>query len=476
MLYKEFKKCVFKGGFLNSYKIKIKGGKPLNGTIRASGAKNSITKLLVASMLSDKKSIFYNVPNITEVDITLELLKEAGMKISWNREKKILEVQTKEIKTSKISHKFSGANRIPILLLGALIGRTKKEISLPIVGGDNLGKRPVNFHMEALKRLGAQIEYIKKEKVYLAKATNGLNGTIINLPYPSVGATENSILAAVKAKGMSVIQNAAVEPEIMDLILFLQKIGVNITIDVNRVIYIRETKQFFETEHFIISDRNEVASYALAAIASKGKVFIENASHLHMITFLNVLRKIGGGFKIKKNGIEFFYLKDLKGNIHIETDVHPGFMTDWQQPLGVLLTQSKGVSIIHETVYENRFGYTKILKEMGADIELFTQCLGSKSCRFAKLNHLHSAVIKGKTDLFGKNIYIPDLRAGFSYVMAALIAKDVSHIYNLHFLERGYENIVKKLSNLGADIEKIGTSDILKPFISKVSQSNKIVT
>lgn len=451
--------------------IKITGGRPLKGSIKASGAKNAVSKLLVASILSDKKCIFYNVPNISEVDITISFCKEIGMEIIWDKKNKIIEAQTKQITNTSISKQFSGANRIPILMLGALLGRTTEEIKVPVVGGDNLGKRPLNFHIDALKNLGAEIEY-RKQKEYIAQAKNGLKASIIKLPYPSVGATENTILAAVKAKGTTVILNAATEPEIIDLILFLQKIGVTITIDSNRTVYIQETKNFVEAKHYIIPDRNEVASYALASIATKGRVFIEDAKHQDMIAFLNKLREVGGNFTVKRNGIEFFYDKQLNGGIHIETGVHPGFMTDWQQPFGVLLTQCEGFSVIHETVYENRFGYTKILKEMGADIELFHQCLGGKTCRFSQQNHLHSAIIKGKTSLFNKKITIPDLRAGFSYVMAALLAEGEGIIKHIHYLERGYENLYEKLSSLGADITRSGDKNILKNFISEANLIN----
>lgn len=456
--------------------IKIVGGNPLKGSITAAGAKNATSKLLVASLLSDKKCIFYNVPNITEIDITLDFCQEIGMEYSWDKTNKIIEAQTKHIKNTTISQRFSGANRMPILILGALLGRTNQEIRVPVVGGDNLGKRPLNFHIDALNKLNANIEYqdLNGEKIYIGHAKSGLIGTIIDLPYPSVGATENTILAAVKAKGTTVINNAATEPEIIDLILFLQKLGVNITVDVNRTIYIQETKKFYEVEHHIITDRNEVASYALAAIATKGRVFINGAQHYHMIAFLNKLREIGGCFNVKSSGIEFFYDGELRGGVHVETDVHPGFMTDWQQPFAVLFTQCYGLSVIHETVYENRFGYTKILKDMGADIELFTQCLGGKTCRFNKQNHTHSIVIKGPTPLSSKEIEIPDLRAGFSYVMAALLAKGTSHIYQTHFLDRGYENLCEKLQSLGADIIQTGEKNSLKPFLSKIVFSQKI--
>lgn len=448
--------------------IQIKGGTPLQGEIVASGAKNAMTKLLVASLISNKKCIFTNVPNIGDVDITAELCQELGAEISWDKEKKTIEIITKEISTSSISQKFSGANRIPILLIGSLLGRTTTEISVPAVGGDKLGTRPVNFHIKALEQLGAQINYhfVNDSIIYTAKAPNGLKGNVIILPFPSVGATENTILAAVRAKGTTIIKNAATEPEIIDLILFLQKLGVHITLDVDRTIRIKETNIFYEVEHNVLPDRNEVISYALAAISTKGKVFIKKAEHLHMITFLNYLRKVNGGFNVKKDGIEFFYKGPLNGGILIETDVHPGFMTDWQQPFAVLLTQSNGCSVIHETVYENRFGYTKTLNEMGADMELFTSCLGGKTCRFSSLNHFHSLIIKGPSKLKGKDISIPDLRAGFAYIMAALLAKDISNIYNIHFLDRGYENIIDKLLILGANIKKVDTKkDLLKKLI-----------
>jgi UDP-N-acetylglucosamine 1-carboxyvinyltransferase len=173
-----------------------------------------------------------------------------------------------------------------------------------------------------------------------------------------------------------------------------------------------------------------------------------------MIAFLNKLREIGAGFHVKNNGIEFFYVGPLKGGVLLETDVHPGFLTDWQQPFVALLTQAQGHSIVHETVYENRFGYTETLKEMGADIQLFTHCLGSVPCRFKAHNYGHSIVIKGPTPLVSKEITIPDLRAGFAYVLAALMAPDTSTILNAHYLDRGYENLVGKLSLLGADIRR----------------------
>ncbi|MGM0439821.1 MAG: UDP-N-acetylglucosamine 1-carboxyvinyltransferase [Chlamydiota bacterium] len=444
--------------------IKVTGGKSLNGQIKAAGAKNAITKLLVASLLSDKKCVFYNVPNIQDVEITLTLCQEIGMEYSWDRDGGVVEAITPELKSSYIPQRFSGSNRIPILMIGALMGRTNQDIIIPTMGGCKIGKRPVDFHITSLEQLGAVIEYreMKTEGAYFAHAHHGLQGAVIQLPYPSVGATENTILAAVRAKGTTLIKNAAVEPEIVDLILFLQKLGANITLDTDRTIQIQGTSQFYEVEHTVIPDRIEIASFAMAAISTQGRIFVENAEHLHLITFLNRLREIGGGFEVKNKGIEFFYNGPLNSGIHIETDVHPGFMTDWQQPFVVMLTQAQGSAVIHETVYENRFGYTKLLKEMGADIELFQQCLGGKECRYAQQNFYHSIIVKGPTPLMAKNIHIPDLRAGFAYVLAGLIAEGTSTISGTQFLDRGYENIVEKLTAVGADISRI-PSTLLSP-------------
>lgn len=436
--------------------LKITGGTPLKGHVKASGAKNAITKLLVASLLSDKPCRFYNVPNIGDVEVTVALCQEIGMQVSWDRDAGVLEVVTKELKTSYVPQRFSGANRIPILMIGALLGRTDEDIIVPTVGGCDIGKRSVNFHIDALEKLGASIEYrgMKKEGAYFAHAHNGLKGTIIDLPFPSIGATENTILAGVTARGMTVIRNAAIEPEIVELILFLQKLGANITLDVDRTIRIQGTRHFYEVEHTVIPDRIEAASWGMLAISSKGRVFVEGAQHHNMVTLLNKIREVGGGFNIKSNGIEFFYDGPMQGGLHLETDVHPGFMTDWQQPFVVLLTQASGSSVVHETVYENRFGYTDTLKDMGADVTLFRQCLGGKHCRFESQSFCHSLIVKGVSQLVAKDISIPDLRAGFAYVMAAALANGTSTISNLHFLDRGYENLANKLGALGVDVTR----------------------
>lgn len=437
--------------------LRIEGGTPLKGSVKVAGAKNATTKLLVASLLSDRPCTFYNVPNIGDVEVTVDLCRSVGSQIEWDKKEKILRIVTPELSTAYVPQRFSGANRIPILMIGALLGRTDEDIIVPTAGGCKIGKRPVDFHIDALRTLGASIEYreMKKEGAYFAQAHEGLKGTVIELPYPSVGATENAIMAGVRAQGTTTIRNAAIEPEIVDIVLFLQKLGAHITIDVNRCVHIHGTTRFHEVEHDILPDRLEAASFGMAAIATKGRILVENARHIDMITFLNKLREVGGGFEVKREGIEFFCEGPIRGGLHLETDVHPGFATDWQQPFVIILTQADGTSVVHETVYENRFGYTDTLKKMGAEIELFQQCLGGKECRFAARNFAHSLIVRGPTPLQGREISIPDLRAGFAYVLAALIAKGESTVRGVQFLDRGYEHSVEKLQSLGASIKRL---------------------
>ncbi|MBM3198621.1 MAG: UDP-N-acetylglucosamine 1-carboxyvinyltransferase [Chlamydiae bacterium] len=440
--------------------LKIKGGIPLEGRVRAAGAKNAVTKILVASLISDKRCTLYNVPNIAEVETTLALCKEIGSEVHWDRKEGVIEIVTKELSSSYIPQRFSGANRIPILMIGALLGRTDEDIIVPTAGGCKIGKRPVDFHLQALEALGASIEYrvMKKEGAYFARAHHGLHGTMIQLPFPSVGATENSILAAIRAKGTTVIKNAALEPEIIDLVLFLQKLGAHIWIEEGRTIKIYGATQFYDVEHTVLTDRLEAASLGLAAISTKGRVFVEGAQHAHMITFLQKLREVHAGFHVRNDGIEFFYQGPLRGGVHIETGVYPGFATDWQQPFVVLLTQAEGVSVVHETVYENRFGYTEVLKQMGADFSLSSHCLGGSECRYACKGFQHSLIIRGITPLCAKEIAIPDLRAGFAYVMAGLVSQDETTLSGLPFLDRGYENLTEKLASLGANIARVPLS------------------
>ena len=428
----------------------VEGGRRLEGTIAIQSAKNAISKQLVASVLTNEPCILENVPRITEVDGVLAMLGELGTSYEWLDESTLL-VQTPDIEGEVVPLEYSGFNRIPILMLGPLVHRAG-SVTVPIVGGDDIGARPVNFHTNALKDMG--VEIINDGASYTARSGQ-IKGTMIELPYPSVGATENVLLTATLAKGTTVIKNAAIEPEIIDTILFLQKMGALIRVDVDRRIVIEGVERLHGARHRPVADRIEAASYAALALATDGNITIRNAQQQHMITFLNSLRKVGGGFKVTDEGIAFFREKDVLQPIHIETDVHPGYMTDWQQPFVVMLTQAEGVSIIHETVYENRFGYTQALCDMGATIDLTSACLGSKACRYKDRDHLHSAIIRGKTPLHGIEVEIPDLRAGFAYLIAGLVADGETILSNTHYMERGYAHLPEKLAAIGARLKVV---------------------
>ena len=355
---------------MSNSKFLINGGKPLNGKVKVSGAKNSASKLLVASLLTEGKCILHNSPNkISDLILTKEICQSLGSDIQIKND--VLISKTESVKNYHIEEALGNKTRIAILLAGPLLLRTGKA-EIPVPGGCKIGSRPVNFHIDSLEKLGCNVS-IKDD--YFVLQADGLKGNNIHLQYPSVGATENIIIASSLAKGRTIITNAAVEPEILDLIKFLQKMGAIIELSTDRKITIEGVDKLSGAEHYVIPDRNQAASFACAGIASKGDVFIENAIQDDLITFLNTVRKVGGKYEVKENGIRFYYGGDLK-SIAIETNVHPGFMTDWQQPFVILMTQANGLSIVHETVYEERFGYVSELQKMGAEIELYNTCLG----------------------------------------------------------------------------------------------------
>ncbi|MCI0449760.1 MAG: UDP-N-acetylglucosamine 1-carboxyvinyltransferase [Chlorobi bacterium] len=433
----------------NSAKFLIKGGKPLRGSIRISGAKNAASKLIIASLLTDEPVHISNCPiSIGEILVTKKICESFGSKFRKFKNNDVV-VQTKQISQASFSTKLGLVNRISILTAGPLLLRTGRART-PKPGGDRIGARPINFHLDALAKLGAKIT--EHEKYYSLKAKK-LVGTDITLPFPSVGATENIIITATLAIGKTTIYNAAIEPEIMDLIMLLQKMGAIIDVKTDRTIVITGVEKLNGEEHRVIPDRLEAASFACAAIASKGDITIYDAQHEDMITFLNTMRLIGAEYEVLDDGIRVYYKDELKP-INIETDVHPGFMTDWQPPMTILLTQANGISTIHETVYEKRFGYIKELNKMGADIELTNDCLGSP-CRYYGTDYYHSAVIKGATRLKPAEIVVPDIRAGFSYLVAAILAKGDTLVNGVDYIDRGYEKIDKKMRKLGVNIKRV---------------------
>jgi len=434
---------------LTSDSIIINGGKPLKGRIEVRGAKNLATKAMVAVLLGDTASVLKDVPDISDVQVVRGLLEVYGVKVT-SPARGELHFDTSKVESAHFAEidAHAGASRIPILFCGPLLHRLG-EARIPDLGGCRIGDRPIDFHLDALRQFGAVIEK-GFEGIHLT-APNGLTGADIELPYPSVGATEQVLLTAVLATGTTELKNAAIEPEIMDLIAILQKMGAIISVEPNRVILIEGVERLDGYNHRALFDRNEVASWAAAALVTKGDIFVGGARQTEMMTFLNVFRKVGGAFDVQEDGIRFWHPGGELKPVTIETDVHPGFMTDWQQPLIVALTQAQGVSIVHETVYENRFGFTEALNEMGAQILVHPSGLPDHPRRVARRDFEQAAVITGPTKLHGANIYVPDLRGGFSHLIAALSAEGQSVISNIGIISRGYEHIIDKLETLGAD-------------------------
>jgi UDP-N-acetylglucosamine 1-carboxyvinyltransferase len=429
--------------------IKVNGGIPLNGRVDLKGAKNLVTKAMVAALLADTPSVLKDVPKISDVEVVSRLLELHGVTIDFD-DNGVMKLDPRGVKQARMVDidAHAGSSRIPILFCGPLLHQLG-EAFIPDLGGCHIGDRPVDFHLDVLRNFGAVIE--KSPNGTRMSAPNGLHGAKVNLPYPSVGATEQVLLTSVRAKGITELSGAAIEPEIMDLIAILQKMGAIISVDTDRVIRIEGVETLNGYTHRALFDRNEAASWAAAALTTGGNIFVGGAKQLEMTTFLNVFRKVGGAFDIEDDGIRFYQAGADLHPVVIETDVHPGFMTDWQQPLVVALTQAKGLSIVHETVYENRFGFTDALVKMGAQIQIYRECLGGNPCRFGQRNFYHSAVISGPTNLTGADIEVPDLRGGFSHMVAALAAKGVSNVSNVQLISRGYEHFLDKLGALGAD-------------------------
>ena len=385
------------------------------------------------------------------------LLELHGVRVSAGTEPGELVFDPANVERAKVDeiNVHAGSSRIPILLCGPLLHRLGHAF-IPDLGGCNIGGRPIDFHLQSLREFGALVD--KTPGGLDISAPHGLHGTKLALPYPSVGATEQVLLTAVLADGVTELRNAAVEPEIIDLICLLQKMGAIIRVHTDRVIEIEGVARLGGFVHRPIPDRIEAASWAAAALATGGDVFVAGARQVDMMTFLNVYRSVGGSFSVSDSvadpGIRFWHPGGELRAVAVETDVHPGFMTDWQQPMVVALSQARGLSIVHETVYERRFGYVDALNSMGATIQVYRECLGGTPCRWGRRNFRHSAVIAGPSKLHSAALVVPDLRAGFSHFIAALAADGVSRVHGVDLISRGYEDFEAKLAALGADVSR----------------------
>jgi UDP-N-acetylglucosamine 1-carboxyvinyltransferase len=321
------------------------------------------------------------------------------------------------------------------------------------LGGCNIGGRPIDYHLEAMRMFGAEVD--KESDGIRLRAPRRLQGMQMELAYPSVGATEQLLLTAVLAEGVTELRGGATEPEILDLVAVLQQMGAIISLETDRTYRIEGVDSLQGYHHVALPDRIEAASWAGAALATGGDITVLGARQLDLTTYLNYFRKVGGRFDVTDQGIRFWHPGGQLQAIAVETGVHPGFMTDWQQPFVVALTQATGLSIIHETVYEQRFGFTKALNRMGAQIQLYRECLGGQECRFGRRNYEHSAVVSGPTALHATDIRVPDLRGGFSHLIAALAAKGRSSVAGIDLIDRGYEHFTQKLEALGAGFKRL---------------------
>jgi len=416
-------------------KLIIKGKKKLSGSINISGSKNATLPILAASILTDQSLILKNIPLVQDVYTMINLLKFIGLEVEISKRKNTLNISNYKTLKTVAPYNLLKTMRAGVLVLGPLLAKYKKaKVSLP--GGCAIGTRPVNLHLFALEKLGAKIK-IKDGYIY-ASAKNGLKGSTIKFPSISVGATENAILAAVSAKGKTIISNCAIEPEIQDMILFLNKIGCDINFIGKRKISIIGTNKFKDASHEIIFDRIELGTYLIAGALVGKKIILNKIKSSIIDTEIRILKKMGVKMKVEKNRITVFESKKIN-NISIKTEAYPGFPTDLQAQIMVLMSKAAGKSKVKENIFENRFMHVPELKRMGAKIN-------------TKNN---TAIITGPTNLSGAEVMATDLRASVSLVLAALVADNKTIINRVYHLDRGYEDLEKKLKKCKAEIKRI---------------------
>ena len=415
-------------------KLIIDGKKILSGNINISGSKNSALPILAATILNNH-TIIKNIPFVNDIMTMLNLLNFIGLKCKVSKKKKLVDVKNINRNLNTVApYKLVKTMRAGVLVLGPLLSKYKSaKVSLP--GGCAIGTRPVDLHLFALKKLGAKIK-IKNGYIF-ASAYNGLKGAKFKFPSISVGATENAILAAVKAKGITVMDNCAVEPEIKDLINFLKKLGAEITVK-NRKITIEKTVTEKKISHQIICDRIELGTYLIGGALTAKRLKLKDVDPNLVKKEIDTLRRMGVKIKVYKNYIEVFKCNNIK-SININTNPYPGFPTDLQAQIMILMTQATGLSKIKESIFENRFMHVPELKRMGAKIEIRN----------------NTALITGPCALTGAEVMATDLRASVSLVLAGLIADKRTKINRIYHLDRGYQDLEKKLIKCKAQIKRV---------------------
>ncbi len=436
----------------------IHGGNPLVGSIRLGGAKNASFKLMIASLLAkSSQSRLLNFSHISEVDHVAQCIRALGGTVDQKGERAIF-IDPKGLNRHAIPQEFGETSRSAPMFIPALLHRFNTAI-VPHPGGDKLGKRPIDWHLQALQTMGATIEY-RDQSLIVKSPRGGLKGCTYKFPKNSHTGTETIIMAGVLAKGTTRIQNAAQEPEVDDLIKFLNECGARVRRRHGKVIEIEGVSILSGGIHRIMPDRNEAVSYACAAIITGGDIIVENAKPELLEAFLEKLEETGAGIEVGDYGIRFFHPGKPLAPTDVTTRPHPGFMTDWQPLWAVLATQLHGTSVIHETVYPSRFHYIEHLLDMGASITLFspqvTDPINEYNFDYAESAppHHHAARFVGPTQLKSGEFTCRDLRHGATLVLASLASRGTSIIHNVEQIDRGYEDIDIRLKSLGAKIER----------------------
>lgn len=417
-------------------KILVNNNGPLHGEVEISGAKNAVLPLLAATLLTKETCTIEGVPDLADVTVMKEMLTKYGASID-DSEEGVLKVKVEEIATAEADKDLVQEMRASVFTMGPMLARNGKVI-MPMPGGCTIGKRPIDLHLKGFKALGASI-IEDEDKVIVEIGPNGLVGDAVYLDFPSVGATENILMAACLAKGTTIIENAAKEPEIIDLANLLNKMGAKIKSAGTDMIRIEGVERLGGAVHGVIPDRIETGTFMLAAAITRGQVHVKNGIPGHVRPVISKLKECGVSVEITDDGI---YVDASKGDL-VATDIktlpYPGFPTDIQSPFMAFLTTVKGESTVRETVFENRFMHVVELNRMGADIT----------------TEAREAIIPGGKKLHGAQVRATDLRAGAAMVLAGLVASGTTEISDIYHIERGYENFVGKFKALGADIMKV---------------------
>lgn len=436
-------------------KFIVQGGAKLSGTTSVSGAKNVVLKALVAACLTDEEVTINNIPLISDVFVMIDIIKDLGGEVRI--EGHTAKVRMEKFHKSEITLDQASHIRTSSMFLAPLLVRNKKAV-IPNPGGCRIGARPIDRTVDGLIQMGADIDY-ESEDGFFHATSSGLHGVTYRFDKNTHTGTETLIIAGVCAKGKTILENAAAEPEIDELIALLNAMGAKVTRTEERRIEIEGVDSLHGATCTILPDRNEVVTIAIAAIITGGDIFIKDVTKEGLVEFLEKLDEAGGGYDIHDDGIRF-YAKEALEATDVTTMPYPGFMTDWQAPWAVLMTQANGESMLHETVFSNRFGYVSELRKMGAKISFFNPRVDNP----AELYNFnleddeggkHAIKISGPVKLHNAVVQITDLRAGASLVLAALAAKGETVIHGVNLVDRGYEHFDKRLASLGANIQRV---------------------